>query len=126
MNLDRLKIRPLINGLDSTRNKSVEEEFQNKTLRPVIKMQHDLLVEYFTDYLLSKKCKIKELTQLKQLEFINAAFQKDVAFRTEIKGVIIGQFTVEEFKTYNNHKRDYNKRILAMIQQRITSVLELF
>ena len=57
MSLDRVKIRPIIQGLGSKVPNSTEEKFQNETLRPIIKMQHDLLVKYFRSYLLNKKCK---------------------------------------------------------------------
>ena len=122
---DRLKIRPTINGLKDE-NRSVEEQFQNETLRPIIKMQHDLLVKYFSAYLLSKKCKFKELTELKRLAFIKSAFKKDNPFKNELKGIIIGQFTTSEFEKYCSNKNDFNKRILAMIQQRLISVITLF
>ena len=126
MNLDRTSIRPVIEGLVSENKITSEELFQNETLRPIIKMQHDLLVAYFKEYILSKKCKFNELGELKQLDFISAAFQKDIAFRSEIKGLIIGQLTVSEYNQYITSKTDYNKRILKMIQQRLVSVINLF
>ncbi|MGB0882409.1 MAG: glyoxalase [Vicingaceae bacterium] len=122
---DKLDIRPIITGL-KTENRSVEEQFQNETLRPIIKLQHDLLIAYFKAYLVTKKCKFKELSELKRIDFIKAAFQKDNAFKAELKGIIIGQFTTEEFEIYCSNKSDFNKRILKMIQQRITSVIDLF
>ena len=126
MNLDKTSIRPVIEGLVSENKITSEELFQNETLRPIIKMQHDLLVAYFKEYILSKKCKFNELGELKQLDFISAAFQKDIAFRSEIKGLIIGQLTVSEYNQYITSKTDYNKRILKMIQQRLVSVISLF
>ncbi len=122
---DRLEIRPFIKGLN-TNNIGSEEQFQNETLRPIIKLQHDLLVAYFKAYLVSKKCKFKEFSELKRIAFIEAAFQKDNAFKSELKGIIIGQFTTKEFEFYSKNKSDFNKRILKMIQQRITSFIDLF
>ncbi|MDG1477031.1 MAG: glyoxalase [Vicingaceae bacterium] len=124
--MNRTEIRPIIKGLDLKTPNSVEEKFQNETLRPIIKMQNDLLVKYFSDYLLSKKCRFNNLSELKQAEFITAAFKKDSSFKSELKGMIIGQFTVLEFTIYCSNKNDFNKRILAMIHQRITSVISLF
>lgn len=126
MSLDRTDIRPMIKGLNSKSQKSIEERFQNDTLRPIIKMQHDLLVKYFKSYLLSKKCKFDSLTEIKQLDFIDAAFKKDISFKSEIKGMIIGHFTVFEFSIYSSSKADLNKRILTVIKQRIVSVIDLF
>lgn len=126
MSLDRIKIRPIIQGLGSKVPNSTEEKFQNETLRPIIKMQHDLLVKYFRSYLLNKKCPFDSLIEIKQLDFIDAAFKRDISFKSEIKGMILGHFTVFEFTIYSSNKSDFNKRILTMIQQRMTSVINLF
>jgi hypothetical protein len=125
MNLNRKDIRPAIKGINTVLNKSLEEDFQNKTLRPIIKMQHDLLVAYFKEYLIAKKCKFEALSNLKQQDYISTIFKKDSAFKLELKGLIIGHFTTDEFAIYSKSKSDFNKRILAMIQQRIISVIDL-
>jgi len=124
MPLNRKDIRPVIKGINSILNKSLEEDFQNKTLRPIIKMQHDLLVAYFKAYLIVKKCKFESLSKEQQGNYITTAFKKDSAFKLELRGLIIGHFTTDEFAIYSKHKSDFNKRILAMIQQRIISVIE--
>ena len=126
MSFDRTEIRPILKGLDSKNLNTIEEKFQNETLRPIIKMQHSLLVKYFRSYLLAKRCRFDSLTELKQLDFIYAAFKKDISFKSEIKGMILGHFTIVEFEIYSSNKSDFNKRILTMIQQRIQSVIELF
>jgi len=126
MNTDRKELRPIIKGLNTADNISIQEQFQNKTLRPIIKMQHNLLVAYFKEYLLNNKFKYNEATEIKKIVFISAAFQRDYAFKSELKGIILGQFTVAEFNLYTQHKSDFNKRILTMMQQRIVSVIELF
>lgn len=125
MHLNRKEIRPLIKGINTVLNKSLEEDFQNKTLRPIIKMQHDLLIAYFQAYLIAKKCTFETLSNLKQRDYIATAFKKDSAFKLELRGLIIGHFTTDEFAIYGKSKSDFNKRILAMIQQRITSVIDL-
>ena len=126
MSFDRTEIRPILKGLDSKNCNTIEEKFQNETLRPIIKMQHSLLVNYFRSYLLSKRCRFDSLSELKQLDFINAAFKKDISFKSEIKGMIVGHFTIVEFEIYASNKSDFNKRILTMIQQRIQSVPQAF
>ena len=37
-------IRPIIHTIGSQENASKEEQFQNEVLRPIIKMQHDLIM----------------------------------------------------------------------------------
>ena len=47
--------RPTIKTLDNNRRTLSIENFQNKTLRPILKMKNDLLVEFFKSYLHEKK-----------------------------------------------------------------------
>ena len=123
---NRTDIRPEIKGINDVKNKTIEEAFQNQTLRPIIKMQHNLLVAYFGAYIVSSKSKFDVMSNLKKNEFIRNVFKKDNTFKAELKGIIIGQFTLDEYQTYCRHKSDFNKRILTMVEQRITSVLKEF
>jgi len=118
-----VKVRPNIPSLRITDAMSPEEQFQNATLRPIIKMQHTLLISHFKQYLLSKKCSFAELSALKRVEFVEHAFQKDIQFRSELKGFIIGHFTEEEYDQYAKIKNDSNKRMINMIKERILNSL---
>ena len=57
-------IRPQILGINTVIDKSIEEDFQNNTLRQIIKLQHDLIVAYFKEYLQSKKIRFDEISNL--------------------------------------------------------------
>ena len=46
MNDPKKSIRPEIKTIASTEGMSEEEKFQNETLRPIIKLQHDLLLNF--------------------------------------------------------------------------------
>lgn len=120
----RIDIRPKIIGINTMLNMSIEEDFQNSTLRPIIKLQHELLVVYIKGYLISNKKRFKELSNLKKIEILTLIFKNDNSLKTELKGIIIGHFTTDEFFIYCTNKTEYNKRILAMIRQRITSVID--
>jgi hypothetical protein len=120
----RIDIRPKIIGINTLLNMSIEEDFQNSTLRPIIKLQHELLLVYIKEYLISNKKRFKELSNLKKIEILTLIFKNDNSLKTELKGIIIGHFTTDEFFIYCTNKTEYNKRILAMIRQRITSVID--
>ena len=123
MIVDRKSIRPKIKEINTTLNKTVEEKYQNQILRPIIKLQHDLLLAYFQAYLIKINCQFDQLSELKKIQFIAAVFKQDNTFKSELKGIVIGQFTTEEFAIYYERRSDLNKRILAMIEQRISSVI---
>lgn len=115
--------RPIIEKAMVSEKMTEVEKFQNKTLRPIIKMKHELLMAYFEHYLLSKKNDFQGFSDLKKVEFIERIFSKDGQFRNEIKGIIIGHFTLEEFAMYKNFSKESNKRILTMIKERILNTL---
>lgn len=122
MNEDKASIRPAIKNIGSMENKNPAERFQNITLRPVIKLQHELLIAFFQNYLKKKKIYFSGLSELQKNEVISKAFKNDNLFKTEIRGLVIGHFTLEEYNTYQTIAVDSNKRIMAMIEQRLQSV----
>ena len=103
-----------------------EELFQNMILRPVIKMQHDLLIMRVKSHFISKRVLFNVMDNKKRTEAIIQAFQNDHNLKKEIQGMIIGQLTVLEFHQYLKIERSLNKRIVQMVRNRmIDSLFEL-
>jgi hypothetical protein len=117
----KLSIRPVIEHLEIRDDMSAEEKFQNATLRPIIKMQHDLILAFFQNYLLTKKLPFINMDLSQKRDLIRKIFQNDARFKTELRGMIIGQFTTEEYNAYLEISRDANKRLVSMIEERILS-----
>jgi len=118
----KVSIRPEIN-IAAIQNKSSEEKFQNETLRPILKMQHELIMAFFQNYLTIKKIDLSPLNEERKIEAIYTIFKNDTLLKAELRGLIIGHFTVDEFLIYQNSKAEINKRILAMMKERILSVI---
>ncbi len=124
--IDLLNIRPEISGALLFDNMSKEERFQNTTIRPVIKLQHDLLIEVFKNYVSKHKNVFYDLSLAKQLDYIENAIHKDMKFRNSVKGMIIGQFTVEEYALYIEDSSALNKRIMNIVKERFISHIQVF
>lgn len=124
MNDDRLKYRPVITKLTVDENTSAEQAFQNLTLRPVIKMQHRLLLAFFKNYMDLKKVRFNDLMPEKRVDFIQQSFRTDVLFKTKLIGIIIGQFTTDEFERYSLLKNELNKRMLGIIKERLINSID--
>lgn len=120
------EIRPQILGARVTTLTSFEESFQNKTLRPIAKLQNDLLLEIFKDYIIKRKNIFHTLSQQKQLDYIEHAVKHDAKLRNIIKGVFIGLFSYEEFIDYQNESRALNKRITNLTIERLKDQLQYF
>ncbi|MBC9798248.1 glyoxalase [Sinomicrobium weinanense] len=122
---DLLHIRPEIPNALVYEEMSSDERFQNVTIRPVIKLQGELLVEAFRNYANKHKGVFYTLTLEKRLEYIENAIQKDIKFRNSLKGMIIGQFTVEEYLTYIENSSALNKRMMGMVIETIKDRVQL-
>lgn len=121
-----LRFRPLLPNAKVTDDMSLDEQFQNATLRPIIKFQNNLLIAAFRNYTNKHKNSFYELNLPKRLEYIERAVQKDVKFRNSLKGMIIGQFTVEEYEGYIQNSSALNKRMMNMVIERLKDQVQLF
>ncbi len=113
-----IKKRPVLKGL-ILENSAEVEFFQNKTLRPIIKMQHEVIVVFFKNCLLNRKIKVKELKERELLKIISVFFSKDNTSRNQLLGIVIGQFSIEEFQFYIKYRSEIHKRIVQIILQRL-------
>ena len=116
-------IRPIIHTIGSQENASEEERFQNEVLRPIIKMQHDLIMAYFQNYLVRTKLDFNLFTGFKKKEAVSKVFSKDNQFKMELRGMITGHFTLKEYQNYLGMASTLNKRINNMIEERVISTL---
>lgn len=120
------KIRPVLTNNIIHKQMSDEERFQNLTLRPVLLLQNDLLIEVFKYYITKHKNIFYRLSLPKQLDYIEHALLKDMKFRNSIKGMIVGQFTVEEYVVYIENSSALNKRMMTLVKERLISHIQLF
>lgn len=123
--INLMELRPEIPSARITENMSSDERFQNETLRPVAKLQDDLLVAAFRNYITKHKNAFYDLNLEKRLLYIENAIQKDVKFRNSLKGMIIGQFTLKEYETYIQNSSALNKRMMNIVKERLQSNIQL-
>ena len=123
--LELLKARPIITSAKVSDNMGLEEQFQNKTLRPIAKLQNDLLIEVFRNYITKHKNAFHNFSIEKKFLFIENAIQRDIKFRNSLKGIIIGQFTIDEYLTYIENSSALNKRMMNLVKERILSNIQL-
>jgi len=103
-----------------------EEYFQNAVLRPILKLQNDLFISVFKNYIKKHKNVFYELSLEKKQRYIEHAIQKDIKFRNSLKGMIIGMFTVEEYEIYTMNSSALNKRMMNLLIVRLKDQLLLF
>ena len=120
----RTAIRPLIPTEKEATTKA--ERFQNETLRPILKMQNDLLVAIFHNGMAKRKILFDGLSRQKQEQQIDHSLSKDNRLRFLLVGTVIGQFTPEEYERFLAMEAEATRRIMSMMAERLKSGLVKF
>lgn len=120
-----IKIRPNIDTPNLSQTLA-QESFQNTVLRPILKLQNELLIMVLKNYFKKHKNTFYSLSLEKRLLYIEHAIQKDIKFRNSLKGIIIGMFSVEEYQTYLLDSSALNKRMMGMLIERYQSQIQVF
>jgi hypothetical protein len=113
------ELRPIIYSEDKT--KTEIEKFQNEVLRPILKFQHSILeIEIKNNLLIEKLLKQIHTSERKR------SLIKGIISKTEVKHQLIGQITglltKAEYQFYFSNKKESDKRIFAMLLERILSI----
>jgi len=116
-----IQIRPTI---ECEKALSEEENFQNKTIRPILKLQNAILLAQFHSYLEKFKPVFNAYNQKAQMDYIEEVMKKDPRIRNSLIASVIALFTIDEYEYYRLHKNDMNKRIVGMIVRRLEGQLE--
>jgi|AntRauTorckE5430_2_1112549.scaffolds.fasta_scaffold05194_3 hypothetical protein len=113
----KLSIRPDVptKDLEST----PAERFQNTTLRPILKLQNELLQAVFLHMMDKRKVPFLKQAPKEQAQQIEHSLSKDKRLRFQLLGVVIGQFTTAEYATFLESEQEVVRRIFTMMVQRL-------
>lgn len=112
-------LRPTIEFDEEGLAKTKEEAFQNDVLRPVIKLQHDLLIQLFKSKVKAINIQLERMNSVEKQQWIQNYIQKEIGLRNLIIGLVVGLFELEELEIYLDHSSNLNKRIIQIVTKRI-------
>ncbi len=118
-NQARLDLRPQLSLAPAS---APAEKFQNDTLRPVMKLQHELIIAVFAQFLTKRKVKLDQLPANQRWEKIKELVTRDNRLRGLLFGMAIGQFTTDEIAHYLENEGDTNRRMTNLLTERLLSV----
>lgn len=119
----RLAWRPEISSIDLGRASSPAEQFQNQTLRPVLKLQNDLLVAAYEQFIATRKNAFHHLKVQQKPAYITDSLRKDQKLINFMMGLLVGQFTLEEYEAFLADEKEIRKRTLTMLIERLIDQL---
>ncbi len=100
---------------DETKTSLAEERFQNNTLRPVLKLQNELILALVNKHLTKNELSQNNAERKKAIELCLA----EQVIKQQLIGLTIGLFTTEEFDYYLQNQSTINKRINQLIAKRV-------
>ncbi|MDP4579467.1 MAG: hypothetical protein NWS66_08215 [Saprospiraceae bacterium] len=100
---------------------SEEEIFQNETLRPILKLQHELIITLALEFLKSRNVTWEKVKEKDPFQWLNTNIKRDIPFKNQLIGMVIGQFSKNELDEYLTFQKEMNKRIINMMTERIVS-----
>jgi hypothetical protein len=115
-----ISIRPLLN-LPPVEDTTAIESFQNETLRPILKLQHDIVVALFKYNIRQRNTPFETLSNASREKAIVLILQKDLALRNQLFGMIVGLFICSELRFYLENEPELSKRLRDLLTQRIAS-----
>ena len=116
-----LALRPDISAKKG--DQTLSEEFQNTTIRPILKYQHLILIVFFNSNVHIQYILSANFSTLKKQNQLKLFVSKQLAFRAQLLGMVTGLFTDAEFEFYLSEKVNLDKRISSMILERFLSTL---
>lgn len=102
------------------------EQFQNEVLRPILKLQNDLLLEIVKHFLQKRKVKWESLSKPARLDWIAHSLRNDLRMRSLLLGAIIGHFTVVEWQVFQLDEAELTRRITEMMTKRLQDQIVYF
>jgi len=108
----------------SVAQSSEEERFQNLVIRPIVKMQHELLinlVQHFPHF--NNVMKSRDNYQ-KFRENLTVYLNKNQSTKHQLIGTVIGMMTMSELTEYMYNTQVFNKRIVNIIAKRVADTLQ--
>ena len=84
------------------------EQFQNKTIRPILKYQHTILIVFFSSNVHVQYIVSANFSTLKKQNQLKLFVSKQLAFRAQLLGIVTGLFTDAELKVLKNKFQIYN------------------
>ena len=103
--------------------KSLAEDFQNRVLRPTIKMQSELLLLHTNAKLIALNVDLDNLDIVKKRQVFIELLTRNQAFKQEVIGMVIGQFSVDEYLAYAPMSKEINRRITQIVLNRILDLM---
>ena len=118
-----LALRPAIVGQPpALPTPATVPDFQHQVLRPLLKLQHGVLLATVADVALDYRLPLAS-PDGELLAPLGELLARNTRLRATLTGVVVGLLTQPELAFYRQHRNELNRRLLDLAQQRVLSSL---
>ncbi|HEX8428452.1 hypothetical protein [Hymenobacter sp.] len=99
-------------------------DFLHHTLRPVLKLQNELLLAVVADFVRDHHVPLATASAADQQRLLTELLTRNVKLRYTVIGLISGLFTGAELAFYREHRSELNRRLLELAVRRVQDQVE--
>ncbi|HEX8656327.1 MAG TPA: hypothetical protein VF690_02265 [Hymenobacter sp.] len=116
-----LALRPVIatEAAPATSGTASVGDFLHLTLRPVLKLQNDLLLAAVADFVADHHIPLAKASPTDQQRLLAELLARNTKLRYTLVGLVTGTFTAEEYAFYRQHRGEVNRRLHELAQCRV-------
>ena len=118
-----LALRPPVAAAPPAAPTATVGDFLYATLRPVLKLQNELLLAVVADFALDYRLPLAPAAPADQQRLLAELLRRNARLRATVLGLVTGLFTTAEYAFYRQQRPELNRRILALARQRVGSQL---
>lgn len=100
---------------------SPAEQFQNQTLRPILKLLDHSIHTFWRHHLPKRKTPFDRFTKQEKLAHIERAIREDTRLRLHLVGMVLGHFTSDEWTVFMVNESEITRRLLNLLIERLQS-----
>ncbi|MCS3628812.1 catechol 2,3-dioxygenase-like lactoylglutathione lyase family enzyme [Salinibacter ruber] len=120
------RVRPVLD-LDTAESRPVEQ-FQNETLRPILKLLNPTILRLVAERLARYGVGFAAMDRVDQRDRLRNLMKEDGRLKRTLLGMVVGHLTQDELDTYLAHKDEVRRRtvpmLLARAQDQIDDIAE--
>lgn len=116
-----LTSRPLVETafLPPTADGPTVGDFLHRTLRPVLKLQNELLLLLVADFIQEHHIPFLAASEVEQQRVVAELLTRNVKLRYLLVGTVVGLFTQNELAFYRPNRAELNRRLLELASRRV-------
>jgi hypothetical protein len=112
-------LRPSVPDADPDLADSDVEAFLHRTLRPVLKLQNDVLLALVAAHVRGLVKGFVALAPADRRGHLDALLKKDSRLKRTLVGAVLGALTADELAFALRHEAEVRRRIVALVAERV-------